>query len=68
MSSIADFVHGWQLHEQCVPAKILDLVCRDPYKAKLSQLKCDILRGPIFEACHKEVDVESYYKRFVYWD
>ncbi|OQR68987.1 Hemocytin-like [Tropilaelaps mercedesae] len=61
--SVAEFVQGWQLHQQCVPPTNRDLICTEPLKLKWAQTQCAVLTGPYFEDCRGEVDVQPYLKR-----
>lgn len=64
LTSIAEFVKSVQVNSQCKPPANKNLVCAEPARKAWAQQKCQVLLGPLFEDCHNEVDVQSYFKRF----
>lgn len=63
--SVAEFVSGWHLYPHCKAPQIKSLLCTETGARALAEQKCQVLRSTLFEDCHNEVDVESYFKRYV---
>ncbi|XP_022654007.1 hemocytin-like isoform X2 [Varroa destructor] len=61
--SVQTFVKDWQLHKHCKLPAARDLQCRNESKKLEAQSQCAVLKGPLFEDCHNDVDVEPYLER-----
>lgn len=63
--SVQTFVKDWQLHKHCKLPAARDLQCRNESKKLEAQSQCAVLKGPLFEDCHNDVDVEPYLERLL---
>ncbi|XP_037900754.1 hemocytin [Glossina fuscipes] len=61
------FGHSWKVQKYCaMPTQPIDACKEHPERETWAQLKCGILKSPMFKDCHAEVPFERYLKRCIF--
>ncbi|GCB72444.1 hypothetical protein scyTo_0006307 [Scyliorhinus torazame] len=62
VTSAVEFGNSWKTMESCSNAANQTFPCdRNPYCLAWAQKRCNIIKGAVFQACHKKVDPNPYY-------
>ncbi|XP_067915741.1 mucin-19-like [Heterodontus francisci] len=62
VTSFVEFGNSWKTTQSCSNAVNQTFPCdRNPYCLVWAQKRCNIIKGPVFQACHKKVDPTPFY-------
>lgn len=69
ISEVSPVIFGdsWRLHSYCPPSTEVQDTCSKHPNRKLWSLKqCNVLKSDLFQPCHSEVSVDTYFERCVF--
>ncbi|XP_059510759.1 mucin-19-like [Stegostoma tigrinum] len=66
VTSPVEFGNSWKISQSCSNTVNQTFPCdRNPYCLSWAQKRCNIIKGAVFQACHKKVDPTPYYEACV---